>query len=215
MISPEPFHSMPKTLPAVEIESAIRVIRGQRVMMDFDLAKFYGVETRRLLEQLRRNKKRFPRDFAFQLEPQEFANLMSQIAISSSHGGRRKLPWAFTEHGAVMLASVLNSKTAIDASVAIVRSFVALQKAARISGADLIAKLAQIDGRLSGHDGTLDKVIEALNSLLSPPGKTAKEIGFHTLMEEFCGDASTQTFPQREVNYRDLVPKKRRAQKPR
>ena len=114
-----------------------------------------------------------------------------------------------------MLASVLNSKTAIDASVAIVRSFVALQKAARISGADLIAKLAQIDGRLSGHDGTLDKVIEALNSLLSPPGKTAKEIGFHTLMEEFCGDASTQIFPRREVNYRDLVPKKRRAQKQR
>ena len=191
---------MPKTLPAVEIESAIRVIRGQRVMMDFDLAKFYGVETRRLLEQLRRNKKRFPRDFAFQLDPHEFANLMSQIATSSSHGGRRKLPWAFTEHGAVMLASVLNSKTAIGASVAIVRAFVALQKAARISGADLIAKLSQIDGRLSGHDETLDKVIEALNTLLNPPTKPSKEIGFHTLKEDERR-TDLAKFPRREVRY--------------
>jgi hypothetical protein len=191
---------MPKTLPTVDIESAIRVIRGQRVMMDFDLAKFYGVETRRLLEQLRRNKKRFPRDFAFQLDSHEFANLMSQIATSSSHGGRRKLPWAFTEHGAVMLASVLNSKTAIGASVAIVRAFVALQKAARISGADLVAKLSQIDGRLSGHDETLDRVIEALNTLLNPPAKPSKEIGFHTLKED-----GTRTdlakLPRREIRY--------------
>jgi hypothetical protein len=176
-------------------------------MMDFDLAKFYGVETRRLLEQLRRNKNRFPRDFAFQLDAVEFANLMSQIATSSSHGGRRKLPWAFTEHGAVMLASVLNSKTAIRASVAIVRAFVALQKAARISGADLIAKLAQIDGRLSGHDETLARVIEALNTLLNPPAKQSKEIGFHTLREdETCTDLAG--LRRREVRY--TVPRRKK-----
>jgi len=84
------------------IEAAIRVFRGQRVMLDSDLAAIYGVQLKRLNEQVSRNRKRFPSDFAFQLEPQEFANLKSQIATSSSHGGKRKLPWAFTEHGAIM-----------------------------------------------------------------------------------------------------------------
>src|SRR5580692_6768413 len=99
------------------IEGAIYFIRGQKVMLDSDLARIYGVSTMRLNEQFKRNRGRFPADFAFQLTRQEFANLISQIAISSSHGGRRKLPHVFTEHGAVMLASILNSPVAIEAGV--------------------------------------------------------------------------------------------------
>ncbi len=176
---------MPKSLPVESIESAIHTFRGVRVMLDSDLAAYYGVETKRLLEQVRRNTHRFPEDFAFQLDAEEVAILRSQIATSSFHGGRRTLPWVFTEHGAVMLASVLNSKTAIEASVTIVRAFVHLQKNARLSGGDLIAKLAQIDGRLTEHDETFSKVIEALDSLLNPPAKPpAREIGFHALHEK-------------------------------
>src|SRR5437764_3440757 len=106
------------------VESAIYLIRGQRVMLDSDLAEIYGTSTMRLNEQFRRNRKRFPKDFAFQLTREDFTNLISQNAISSSHGGRRKLPWVFTEHGAIMLANVLNSPIAVQASVRVVRAFV-------------------------------------------------------------------------------------------
>jgi hypothetical protein len=91
-------------VPVERIERLIYLVRGQKVMLDSDLAGIYGVTTGRLNEQVRRNRDRFPSDFAFQLTRQEVANLMSQIAISSSYGGRRKLPWVFTEHGAIMLA---------------------------------------------------------------------------------------------------------------
>ena len=191
---------MPKALRSESIENAIYTVRGVRVMLDSELAAYYGVETKRLLEQVRRNAHRFPEDFAFLIDDEEFAILRSQIATSSSHGGRRTLPWVFTEHGAVMLASVLNSKTAIDASVAIVRAFVHLQKTARLSGGELIAKLVEIDSRLSEHDETFAKVIQALDSLLAEPAKPAKEMGFHTLMEESEGMHFT-TIPQRSVRY--------------
>jgi hypothetical protein len=102
------------------IESAIHFIRGQRVMLDSDLAMIYGVTTKRLNEQLKRNRLRFPPDFAFQLTVQEFRNLKSRIATSSSHVGKRKLPLVFTEHGALMFASVLNSEIAVQASVRVV-----------------------------------------------------------------------------------------------
>ncbi len=200
MISPESFHAMPKALKVEQVESAIHTVNGLRVMLDSDIAGFYGVTTRVLNQAVRRNATRFPKDFAFQLTAQQLANLKSQTVTSSLHGGRRNLPWVFTEHGAVMLASVLNSKIAIGASVAIVRAFIALQKAARISGADLIAKLAQIDGRLAGHDETLDRVIAALNTLLNPPAKPAKEIGFHTLREDET-PADLQNLPRREIRY--------------
>jgi ORF6N domain-containing protein len=109
--------AMTQSSPPTQLESAIYLIRGHRVMLDSDLAAIYGVATKRLNEQLRRNRDRFPLDFAFPLTSEEFASLKSQFATSSSHGGKRKLPWAFTEHGAIMLASVLNSAVAIDASV--------------------------------------------------------------------------------------------------
>lgn len=179
---------MPKALPVENIETAIHVIRGMRVMLDADLAKFYGVTTKRMNEQFRRNRLRFPEDFAFQLTAEEVATLRSQFATSKmGRGGRRFLPWVFTEHGAVMLASVLNSKVAIEASVAIVRAFVRMREALQISGGDLIAKLAQIDGRLDGHDATLQQVAAALNALLTPPAEPGKEMGFHTLREDILG----------------------------
>jgi len=117
-----------KSIASVEqIESRIFLIREQKVMLDQDLAELYGVETKRLNEQVRRNSERFPEDFMFQLTDEEFANLKSQFA-TSSWGGRRKLPYAFTEHGAIMAASVLNSPRAVEASVQVVRAFVRLRQ---------------------------------------------------------------------------------------
>jgi hypothetical protein len=100
MISLSAFSRMSSSRKIDKVESAIHLIRGQRVMLDSDLAAIYAVTTKRLNEQLKRNRSRFPEDFAFQLTPEEFTNLKSQFATSSSHGGKRKLPWVFTEHGA-------------------------------------------------------------------------------------------------------------------
>lgn len=108
-----------------KVESLIRVNRGQQVMLDRDLAELYGVETRRLNEQVKRNIERFPEDFMFQLTPNEFDNLKSQIA-TSSWGGVRKLPYAFTEQGVAMLSGVLKSPTAVEANIRIVRAFVSM-----------------------------------------------------------------------------------------
>ena len=109
-----------------KVESLIRVIRGQQVMLDRDLAELYGVETRRLNEQVKRNLERFPEDFMFQLTPNEFDNLMSQFA-TSSWGGVRKLPYAFTEQGVAMLSGVLKSTTAVEANIRIMRAFVSMR----------------------------------------------------------------------------------------
>lgn len=109
-----------------KVESLIRVIRGQQVMLDHDLAELYGVETRRLNEQVKRNLERFPEDFMFQLTPNEFDNLMSQFA-TSSWGGVRKLPYAFTEQGVAMLSGVLKSTTAVEANIRIMRAFVSMR----------------------------------------------------------------------------------------
>jgi hypothetical protein len=112
-----------------QIERSIHVIRGQRVMLDSDLAQLYGVMTKQLNQQVSRNKERFPEDFAYQLTLQEFRNLKSQIATSSSgYGGRRKLPWVFTEQGVAMLSSVLNSPTAVRMNIEIMRAFVRLRR---------------------------------------------------------------------------------------
>ena len=213
MISPESFHSMPKALPIEDAETLVRVIRGQRVMLDSDLAGFYGVATKRLLEQVRRNTHRFPDDFAFRLEPQELANLRSQIATSSLHGGRRTMPWVFTEHGAVMLASVLNSAVAIAASVEIVRAFVKMRNA--LSASDLVAKLTDIEKRITGQDKDISALFGALRQLLETPRKDRGEIGFHTLHEDEPG-ASRSDFakmPHRKIRYSDLAPKRTRKKK--
>ncbi len=160
------------------IDELILLVRGQKVMLDSDLAKMYGVSTMRLNEQFRRNRKRFPEDFAFQLTNQEFTNLKSQIAISSLHGGRRSLPLAFTEHGAIMLASVLNSPIAVDASVRVVRAFVRIREMLS-ANKELAKKFAELEQRLDGHDEALGNLFEAIRQLLSPQVESKREIGFH------------------------------------
>lgn len=172
---------MPKelTYTAVRrIEEMIFLIRGQRVMLDSDLAKVYGVTTKRLKEQFRRNGDRFPKDFAFQLTNQELTNLRPQIATSRSHGGIRYLPLAFTEHGALMLASVLNSSEAIEASVRVVRAFV-LMREQLAAHKELAQKLTELEERVTGHDSHIQDLFEAIRQLVEPPApENRKQIGF-------------------------------------
>ncbi len=171
--------AMPSTRKMANVESAIYLIRGQRVMLDSDLAAIYGTSTMRLNEQFKRNRKRFPDDFAFVLTREEFTNLISQNAISRSHGGRRSLPVAFTEHGAIMLASVLNSDVAVQASVRVVRAFVKLREMVA-ANAQLAAKLEELERRLDSHDEAIVDLFAALKRLVEPlaPPKR-REIGFH------------------------------------
>ena len=175
-----------KKIIAVD-EPAIQLVRGQRVMLDSDLATIYQVSTKRLNQQLRRNRSRFPADFAFQLTVEELTNLRlqfatssltSQITTSKKHGGRRYLPWVFTEHGAIMLASILNSDVAVQASVRVVRAFVRLRE--MVAGnAGLAAKLAELERRLDSHDESIANLFQAIRQLLTPPTKPKREIGFH------------------------------------
>jgi len=161
-------------------------------MLDSDLAMIYGVTAKRLNEQLKRNRLRFPPDFAFQLTVQEFRNLKSQIATSSlrsqfvtssSHGGKRKLPWVFTEHGALMLASVLNSAIAVQASVRVVRAFVRLREMVA-ANAQLAAKLKELERRFDSHDEAIANLFAALKQLLEPTdAPKRREIGFHVREE--------------------------------
>jgi hypothetical protein len=167
-----------RLIPAGDIERLIYLIRGQKVMLDFDLAEIYGVTTARLNQQVRRNRERFPRDFAFQLTKAEFETLMLQIATSKKgRGGRRKLPWAFTEHGAIMLASVLNSPVAVQASVQVVRAFVRLRELLA-SNRELAQKLAELEHKLEGHDAAIHNLFEAIRRLLAPSEPRHRQIGF-------------------------------------
>ncbi len=179
MISLRAFDStMTPTRKIDNVEGAIYLIRGQRVMLDSDLAAIYGVTTKRLNEQLRRNRKRFPQDFAFQLTTEEFRNLRPQFATSKGRGGRRYFPWVFTEHGAIMLASVLNSDIAVQASVRVVRAFVRLREMVA-ANAQLAAKLEELERRLDSHDEAIVDLFAALKRLLEPEPKPKREIGFH------------------------------------
>jgi hypothetical protein len=172
------------------LETLIFTVRGNRVMLDADLACIYGVQTRRLNEQVRRNAERFPRDFMFQLTRQEAADLKSQIATSSErpiqsrfatdsgHGGRRKLPYAFTEHGAIMAANVLNSPEAIRMSVFVVRAFVKMREAL-ISRSELERRLLRIENVLLAHDESIRELYDQIRPLLLPPPEPPrKKIGF-------------------------------------
>jgi hypothetical protein len=171
--------TMTESSPPAQLESAIYLIRGQRVMLDSDLAAIYGTSTRRLNERLRRNRERFPLDFAFQLSAEEFKGLMSQIATSKKgRGGRRKRPWVFTEHGALMLATVLSSKVAIQASVRVVRAFVRLREMVA-ANAEFGNKLKELERRLDSHDGAIVELFAVLKRLLEPETKPKREIGFH------------------------------------
>ena len=170
-------------MPVERIESKILVIRGQKVMVDEDSAALYGVETRRLNEQVRRNLERFPEDFMFQLTEEEYAALISQFATSKpGRGGRRKLPLVFTEHGAIMAAAVLNSARAIEVSVYVVRAFVKLREllATRKELARRLDELeARIEKKLATHDEAIGAILDAIRELMKPPEPPKKrKIGF-------------------------------------
>ena len=166
------------------LESAIHLIRGQRVMLDSDLAAVYGVSTRQLNQQLKRNRNRLPEDFAFQLGQEEFRTLMSQVVTSKKgRGGRRKLPWVFTEHGAIMLASVLNSEIAVQASIRVVRAFVRLREMVA-ANAQLASRLEELERRLDSHDEAIVDLFATLKRLLeAPEPPKRREIGFHVREE--------------------------------
>lgn len=166
------------------IQQMVHVVRGQRVMLDFDLARLYGVPTMRLNEQVRRNRERFPEDFAYQLTRQEVANLISQNAISSSgYGGRRKLPWAFTEHGVAMLSSVLRSPTAVRVNIEIMRIFVRLRRLMATPG-ELVEQLTRLAETVQLHDGQIKAIAQVLNKLMEPPAEPKHPIGFHVRQKE-------------------------------
>jgi hypothetical protein len=170
-------------LPEEQILRTILFIRGKKVILDSDLAKLYGVETRRLNEQVRRNIGKFPEDFMFQLTPEEFKNLKSQFATSNSGwGGRRKVPLVFTEHGALQAANVLNSKNAVQMSVFIVRAFVRLREMA-LTNEKLSRKVAQLENRVSDHDEILIEIIREIRQLIETPKPKGKKksIGFISL----------------------------------
>jgi ORF6N domain len=166
-------------VPAERIESRILVIRGHRVMLDVDLAEVYGTTTKALNQAVKRNRKRFPKDFTFQLTGRE----RKQVVTVCDHLRKLKysptLPFAFTEHGAVMLASVLNSPRAVQASIAVVRAFIHLRQF--VSARQKLAlKLLELERRLGEHDDEIAALFEAIRQLMGPPKKPAKPIGFHS-----------------------------------
>jgi hypothetical protein len=150
-------------VPEEVIMSKIYLIRGHKVMLDLDLAELYGVETRRLNEQVKRNLDRFPADFMFQLNQEEFENLKSQFA-TSSWGGRRKLPYAFTEHGVLMLSSVLNSNKATMVSIQIMRIYVKIRQLITLNK-DILQKLEDIENKFTDHDEKIILIFEYLRQL--------------------------------------------------
>jgi phage regulator Rha-like protein len=165
---------------ARKADSKILFLRDQKVILDVDLAELYGVTVKRLNEQIKRNAGRFPADFLFRLSRAEYENLRLQIATSSSsHGGRRYMPNAFTEHGAIMAATVLNSKRAIEMSIFVVRSFVRMREALA-TNQQIEAKLAELERRLESHDGDIQQLIEAIRELMEPEPANSRRIGFET-----------------------------------
>jgi len=189
---------MKDLIPTEQIERAIFLIRGQKVILDTDLARLYGVTAKRLNEQVKRNRHRFPDDFAFQLSSAEFASLRSQIAISSQqpidskennlnwsqfatsssrHRGAVYRPWAFTEHGAIMAANVLYSRRAVQMSVYVVRAFVRL-RAILATHKELDKKLAELERRVKSHDEHIQSLFEAIRHLMAPEPPKPSRIGF-------------------------------------
>jgi ORF6N domain-containing protein len=175
-----------------QIAQWIRFLRGQKVLLDSDLAALYQVSTGALNQAVRRNRARFPDDFIFRLTPAEedhwkrqigssstAAALKSQIVISKQgRGGRRSRPYAFTEQGVDMLSSVLHSVRAVQVNIAIMRAFVKLRQALE-ANRELAKKFAQLEDKVGKHDDEIAAIIDAIRQLMAPPKKPAREIGFH------------------------------------
>jgi len=161
-------------LPAERIEHAILVVRGERVMLDEDIAALYGVETKTLVRAMKRNLDRFPLDFMFQLTQEEVESLRYQIGTSNGRGGRRYLPYAFTEQGVAMLSSVLRSERAVRVNIEIMRAFVRLRRE-MTSRADLVRRFDELEKK---YDGQFTVVFDALRQMMAPPKKGNRQIGF-------------------------------------
>jgi hypothetical protein len=171
-------------IPMERIQNSIFLIRGEKVMIDSDLAALYDVETKTLNRAVKRNADRFPEDFMFQLSKEELENLRCQFGTSSlEYGGRRYLPFVFTEQGVAMLSSVLRSGRAVQVNVAIMRAFVSLRRLLATSET-LARKFAELERRLEGHDQAIKSLFDAIRELMQPPVKPKREIGFHAIARE-------------------------------
>jgi hypothetical protein len=183
----------PTLVPVERISCAILTLRGHKVLLDAELAELYGVTTKRFNEQVRRNRERFPEDFMFQLSMEELPFLRSQIATSKAlhegRGGRRYLPYVFTEHGAIMAATILNSPRAVEMSVYVVRAFVRLRELLG-SNRELARRFAQLEARLDKklgeHDRAIGAILAAIRELMHPttPAPKRRPIGFTADLEQ-------------------------------
>ena len=168
---------MKELIPAGIIERKIYLIRGEKVMLSSDLAELYGVEPKVLIQAVKRNIERFPEDFMFHLSNKEFSNLKSQI-VTSSWGGRRYLPYAFTEQGVAMLSSVLRSRQAVQVNIAIMRTFVKLRELL-LTHKELSHKLEGLERKIEKHDEEIKVVFDAIRQLMAPSDKkSSRKIGF-------------------------------------
>lgn len=166
------------------ITRSILMLRRQRVLLDSELAALYGVTTTRLNQQVRRNLDRFPADFMFQLSTEEHGALMLQFATSKpGRGGRRKPPLAFTEHGAIMAATLLNSPRAVQMSIHVVRAFVQLRNVLA-SNKELAQKLAELERRVDSHDSAIVGILKTVRELMNLPEKESRPIGFIPLEDK-------------------------------
>jgi ORF6N domain len=166
-------------VPIEVIENRIYLIRGQKVMLDRDLAKLYDVETRALKQAVKRNLNRFPDDFMFILNSKEVNLLVSHFVIPSGSYFGGSAPFAFTEHGILMLSSVLNSQQAIDVNIMIMRAFVKLRQILS-THKELSLKITELERKYEGHDVEIQQIFEAIKQLMNPPVSNGKRIGFRT-----------------------------------
>jgi ORF6N domain len=167
------------TALAISVELRIKILRRQRVILDTDLAALYGVSVKRLNQQVKRNRERFPSDFMFQVTSSELQEVLRlQFATAKpGRGGRRSLPFAFTEHGAIMAATVLNSREAVDMSVFVVRAFVRMRE--MLSGQTQITlKLRELEHHVDGHDAVIRNIVSAIQKLMAPSRRQSRKIGF-------------------------------------
>lgn len=164
-------------LPDESIYRKIFVVRDQKVMLDSDLAELYQVDTKRLNEQVKRNSDRFPQDFMFQLSEEEWSNLRSQIATSSLHGGRRSLPYCFTEHGVLMLSSVLSSKRAIAVNIQIMRVYTKLKEMIQ-SSRELQERMDLLEERLFDQDTKISRVFQYVQEMNEESEEPRTRVGY-------------------------------------
>jgi hypothetical protein len=168
---------MATLIPVESIVDKIILLRGEKVLIDRDLAELYDVETKQLKRAVRRNINRFPEDFMFQLTKEEYRSLRSQFGTLKKGAHSKYPPMAFTEQGVAMLSSVLNSDRAIEVNIAIMRAFVQLRKTLD-SHVELARKLADLEKRFESHDEQIQAIFEAIRQLMAPPDKKVKKIGF-------------------------------------